>query len=156
MRIKQLYKFLARRTDAKFNEVVLKRLNQSLSNRFPISLSRLVKIADSEDKRKRILVTVGTVLNDERLTTIPKLRICALKVTAAARRRIVQAGGEILTFDQLVKIAPRGENTILLRGVRRRESYKHWGRAPGLPRSHSKPLVGKGDKRRVERTRKVI
>lgn len=147
---------MARRTDSKFNEVVLKRLNQSLNNRFPISISRLVKNANTDEKRKQILVVVGTVLNDERLTQVPKLRVCALRFTAAARRRIVQAGGEVLTFDQLAKIAPTGQGTWLLRGVRRREAYKHWGRAPGLPRSTAKPYVGKGDHRRVERTFTVV
>lgn len=151
-----MYKFLARRTDSKFNEVVHKRLNQSLNNRFPISVSRLVKIANTDAKKAKTLVIVGTVLNDERLPTLPKLKVVALRFTDAARRRIVQSGGQCLTFDQLAKVAPKGENTILLRGVRKREAYKHWGRAPALPGSSAKPYVGKGDKRRRERTRKVI
>jgi large subunit ribosomal protein L18e len=37
----QLYRFLARRTDATFNEVVLKRLYMSKINRPPLSLSKL-------------------------------------------------------------------------------------------------------------------
>lgn len=39
----QLYRFLARRTDATFNKVVLKRLFMSKINRPPLSLSRLVQ-----------------------------------------------------------------------------------------------------------------
>lgn len=39
----QLYRFLARRTDASFNEVVLKRLFMSKINRPPLSLSKLVE-----------------------------------------------------------------------------------------------------------------
>ena len=38
----QLYRFLARRTNAKFNKIVLKRLFMSRTNRPPLSLSRLV------------------------------------------------------------------------------------------------------------------
>ena len=126
-----------------------------MNNRFPISVSRILKnIAKDE---KRTVVVVGTVLNDERLTTIPKgLKICALRFSAAARRRIVSAGGQALTFDQLARTAPRGENTLLLRGRRSREAYKHWGRGAGLPHSGTKPYVGKGDHRRVERTRTVV
>lgn len=40
----QLYRFLARRTDAKFNQVVLKRLFMSRIHRPPLSLSRVVKL----------------------------------------------------------------------------------------------------------------
>ena len=44
------------------------------------------------------------------------VQICALRVTEAARCRILKAGGEILTFDQLALRAPKGQNTILLQG----------------------------------------
>jgi large subunit ribosomal protein L18e len=39
----QLYRFLVRRTDSKFNAVVLKRLFMSRINRPPLSISRLSK-----------------------------------------------------------------------------------------------------------------
>ena len=39
----QLYRFLARRTDSKFNEIVLKRLFMSKINRPPLSLSKCAK-----------------------------------------------------------------------------------------------------------------
>lgn len=38
----QLYRFLARRTNSTFNQVVLKRLFMSRTNRPPLSLSRMV------------------------------------------------------------------------------------------------------------------
>merc|ERR1712206_51930 len=59
----KLYSFLTRRTDSKFNQIVHKRLNQSGTSRYPMSISRLCKIANSEDKRKKTLVVVGNVLN---------------------------------------------------------------------------------------------
>jgi len=37
-------------------------------------------------------------------------------VTSGARARILKAGGEILTFDQLALKAPTGKNTVLLQG----------------------------------------
>ena len=44
----------------------------------------------------------------------------------------MQAGGEIVTFDQLALLAPTGSNTLLLRGPKNaREAVKHFGRAPG-------------------------
>jgi large subunit ribosomal protein L18e len=112
----KLYKFLGRRTEAKFNQLVYERLTQSRTTRYPISLSRLVKIADSDEKKAKILVIVGNVLDDERMITLPKLNICALKFSEGARARIVKAGGECLTFDQLAQVEPEGVNTILLRG----------------------------------------
>ena len=39
----QLYRFLARRTNSTFNQVVLKRLFMSRTNRPPLSLSRMVR-----------------------------------------------------------------------------------------------------------------
>ena len=41
----QLYRFLARRTDAPFNKVVLKRLYMSKTNRPPMSLARIVRLS---------------------------------------------------------------------------------------------------------------
>ena len=43
-------------------------------------------------------------------------QICALHVTEGARARILKAGGEIITFDQLALRAPKGNNTVLLQG----------------------------------------
>ena len=47
----KLYKFMDRRTESKFNTAVHKRLCMSKVNRFPVSLSRLTKYANTEDKR---------------------------------------------------------------------------------------------------------
>lgn len=92
----KLYGFLARRTDSKFNKIVYKRLNQSGTTRYPMSVSRLVKVANSEEKRAKTLVVVGNVLNDERLVTVPKMNVCALRFTTAARRRL-----EVVHHSQL-------------------------------------------------------
>lgn len=39
----KLYRFLARRTDSKFNQTVLKRLFMARSKRAPLSISRLAR-----------------------------------------------------------------------------------------------------------------
>ena len=148
----KLYKFLARRTDSKFNKIVSKRLSQSNTTRYPISLSKLAKHVEKSKDSDRILVTVGNVLNDERLLKMPKLRICALKFTEEARKRIIKAGGEAITFDKLAKIAPLGEKTLLLRGAQKREALKHFGAAPGARHSHTKPHVLNANHRGKERT----
>lgn len=147
----QLYRFLVRRTESDFNKTVLKRLFMSKINRAPLSLSKLVKFMEGKDGK--VAVLVGTVTDDVRLLEVPKLRLCALKVTETARARILKAGGEIITFDQLALMAPTGSNTVLLRGPKNsREAVKHFGRAPGVPNSSTKPYVrSKG--RKFERAR---
>ena len=59
---------------------------------------------------------------------VPKLSIAALRVTKTARERIEKSGGEVITLDQLALRAPKGSNTVLLRGKRNsREAVKHFG-----------------------------
>ncbi|KAJ3301835.1 60S ribosomal protein L18, partial [Kappamyces sp. JEL0829] len=132
----KLYRFLARRTDSKFNQVVLKRLFMSKVNRPPLSIARLAKYLHGKDDK--IAVLVGTVTDDDRLLTVPKMTVCALRVTKTARARIIKAGGEILTFDQLALRSPLGKGTLLLRGPKNaREAVKHFG-TPGKPGSKAK------------------
>ena len=144
----KLYKFLARRTNSKFNKTVLKRLLNSRVNRAPVSLSRLVKyskkqyIQDMENNKQEVVfAVVGTVTEDARILDLPALRVCALKFTEKARERILAAKGRCITFDQLAVNRPQGESVILMRGTRDREAKKHFGPAPGVPGSHAKPYV---------------
>lgn len=142
------YRFLARRTDSGFNKVVLRRLFMSRINRPPVSISRVVANLAKDDKRT--VVVVGTITDDNRLLTVPKLTIAALRFTATARARIEAAGGEAITLDQLALRAPTGANTLLLRGPKNaREAVKHFGFGP---HKHKKPYVeSKG--RKFERAR---
>ena len=57
-------------------------------------------------------MVVGTITDDVRLYKVPELRVCALRFTETARARIVKAGGECMTFDQLALQAPTGANTV--------------------------------------------
>ena len=141
-----MYRFLARRTDANFNKVVLKRLFMSRINRPPVSVSRLAKNA----KEGKTLVVVGKVTDDSRLLEVPKLSVAALTVSKTAKARILKAGGEVLTLDQLALRAPTGSNTVLVRGAKNsREAVKHFGMGP---HKNKKPYVrSKG--RKFERAR---
>ena len=71
----QLYRFLARRTDAKFNEIVLRRLFMSNINRPPLSLARLVRNMKKEGRDGKIAVVIGTITNDLRIFKVPKLTV---------------------------------------------------------------------------------
>ena len=120
-----------------------------------MSLSRIA--GQMKGREGDIAVVVGSVLDDERLTTLPKITVCALRFSKAARRRIEDAGGSCMTFDQLAMTRPTGSKTVLLRGQRNaREAVKHFGPAPGLPGSHTKPYAPKahnGLRRKFERAR---
>uniref|UniRef100_A0A803PMZ5 Large ribosomal subunit protein uL15/eL18 domain-containing protein n=1 Tax=Cannabis sativa TaxID=3483 RepID=A0A803PMZ5_CANSA len=133
----KLYRFLVRRTGSKFNAVILKRLFMSKVNKAPLSLSRLIRYMQG-----KVAVLVGTVTDDIRVHDVPAMKVTALRFTETARARIEKAGGECLTFDQLALRAPLGQNTVLLRGPKNsREAVKHFGPAPGVPHSHTKPYV---------------
>merc|ERR1711862_791106 len=148
----KLYRFLARRTDAKFNEIVLRRLFMSKINRPPMSLARLARNMKKQGREGKTAVVIGTVTNDLRIFKVPKMTVAALHVTEKARERILKAGGEVMTLDQLALRAPSGADTLLLQGKRTaRKANRHFG-AAGKPGSHVKPLVrSKG--RKFERAR---
>lgn len=145
----QIYRFLARRTDAKFNSIVMRRLFMSRTSRPPMSLSRIASYMKGREDKTAVIV--GKVLDDERMLDIPKLSICALDFSQTARARVEKAGGECMTFDQLAMRTPTGTGTVLLRGRRHaREVYKHFFGV--AKKGHVKPYVcSKG--RKYERAR---
>ncbi|KAF3939571.1 hypothetical protein ABW19_dt0200937 [Dactylella cylindrospora] len=140
------------RTESSFNKVVLRRLFMSKINRPPVSLSRIARLVGHEQTKSdgKTIVVVGTITDDNRLLEVPKITVAALRFTATARARIVAAGGEAITLDQLALRAPTGAHTLLLRGPKNsREAVKHFGFGP---HKHKKPYVqSKG--RKFERAR---
>ena len=123
-------------------------------NRPPVSIAKIVRQMKGKDANK-IAVVVGTITDDPRVLDLPKLTVAALRVTASARARIIKAGGEVLTFDQLALRAPTGSNTLLLRGPKNgRTAMKYFG-AAGLPGSKTRPrLESKGRKFQSARGRR--
>merc|ERR1711879_418803 len=94
------------------------------------------------NKDGKIACVVGTVTDDKRVFDLPKLSVCALRFTEAARARILKAGGECITFDKLALRSPLGQGTVLLRGpVKARKAESHFGKAPGVPNSTTAPYV---------------
>merc|ERR1712087_911960 len=92
----------------------------------PISIKSIAKFLSREGNDDKVAVVVGSVTDDVRFLEVPKMTVCALRFTTTARARILKAGGECLTLDQLALRSPEGENTLLLRGCKsRRESAKH-------------------------------
>lgn len=71
----QLYRFLARRTKAKFNRIILKRLFMSKINRPPLSVSRLSRHMKKTGREGKIAVVVGTLTDDPRIFKIPRMTV---------------------------------------------------------------------------------
>lgn len=71
----QLYRFLARRTNAKFNKIILKRLFMSKINKPPISLARVSRFMKKPSRENCIAVIVGTVTDDARIFEVPKMTV---------------------------------------------------------------------------------
>merc|ERR1719436_103653 len=95
-----------------------------------------------DGKDGKIACVVGTVTDDKRVFDVPKISVCALRFTEAARARITKTGGECITFDKLAMRAPLGKGTVLLRGpTKAREAERYFGRAPGVPGTHTKQRV---------------
>uniref|UniRef100_A0A8C5K981 Large ribosomal subunit protein uL15/eL18 domain-containing protein n=1 Tax=Jaculus jaculus TaxID=51337 RepID=A0A8C5K981_JACJA len=144
----KLYRFLARQTNSTFNQVVLKRLFMSRTNRPPLSLSQMIRKMKHPGRENKTAVVVGTVTDDVHVLEVPKLKVCVLRVSSQARSHILKASGKILTFDQLALESPKGRGNVLQSGPRKgREVYRHFGKAPGTPHGHTKPYVhSKGQK----------
>lgn len=116
-----------------------------------MSLSRLIGASSVKSGSEKpthsgkTVVVVGTVTDDNRLLTVPKVTVAALRFTSTARARIEKAGGECLTLDQLALRAPTGSNTLLLRGPKNaREAVKHFGFGPHSHKVGLFPLLRHG------------
>lgn len=98
----------------------------------------------------KTLVVVGTVTDDVRLVETPKVSVAALRFTAGAKARILKAGGEAITLDQLALRSPKGENTLIVRGPRNaRQAVRHFGFGPH--KNKAPKVMSKG--RKFERAR---
>lgn len=142
--------FFAGRTEAPFNKVVLKALFLSKINRPPVSVSRIARALQQKGAANKTVVVVGTVTDDARIFEFPKTTVAALRFTAGAKAKILKAGGEAITLDQLAVRAPKGQNTLIVRGPRNaREAVKHFGFGPH--KGKAPRLMSKG--RKFERAR---
>merc|ERR1719433_1423291 len=83
-------------------------------------------------KPNTVVVVVGTVTDDHRILKLPwGMKVCCLKMVESARARITNAGGEVMTFDQLALREPLGKNTILCRGpMKAGRKWKHFAGRP--------------------------
>ena len=111
-----------------------------------MSVSRIAKNLKGA-RKDYTAVVIGTVTDDNRFHDLTKMTVAALRFSETARARITKAGGKCLALDELIMANPKGTNTVLLRGPRMREAKRHFGKAPGVPGSRTKPYIcSKGKK----------
>lgn len=70
-------------------------------NRPPISLAHVVRFMKKPGREGLTAVIVGTVTDDQRIWEVPKLSVCALRITDKARARILKGGK---SFSHLIKL----------------------------------------------------
>ncbi|ELK12168.1 60S ribosomal protein L18 [Pteropus alecto] len=123
-----------------FNQVVLKRLFVSRTDRSPLSLSRMIQKMKIPGGEGKTAVVLGTITDDVRVQEVPTLKVCALRVSSRSQNLILKAGDKILTFDQMALDSPKGCGTVLLSGPRKgRKVYRYLGKGHETPHSHTKP-----------------
>uniref|UniRef100_A0A915DPT5 Large ribosomal subunit protein eL18 n=1 Tax=Ditylenchus dipsaci TaxID=166011 RepID=A0A915DPT5_9BILA len=86
--------------------VIVQRLFMAKCYRLPLSIACLVRNIKKPGNEKKIVVCAGAVTDDNQIYQVPAITVAALRFTAAARARVIRAGGEAITFDQLALLSP--------------------------------------------------
>lgn len=154
--IHRLHSFFKRIIDASGENApimirkIAKRLTTSRRNRQPVKIS---KIVDAVKRTDKVALLVGKVLDDERVMTIPAIKVVALDWSKSVQKKIEACGGNIYTLDQFIKVAGSLDNIVLVKGnPNARLSSKYFGPAPGEKGSTTLPR----QKRRGKNAEKAI
>jgi large subunit ribosomal protein L18e len=78
------------------------------ANRREINIARLAQIT----KANEVLVVPGKVLGTGSLGH--KLTVCAFSLSEGAAKKIKEAGGKVVTFDDLINIHPDGKGVRIV------------------------------------------
>uniref|UniRef100_A0A2K5S9T2 Large ribosomal subunit protein uL15/eL18 domain-containing protein n=1 Tax=Cebus imitator TaxID=2715852 RepID=A0A2K5S9T2_CEBIM len=117
----KLDRFLARRTNSTFNQVVLKRLFMSCTNRPPLSLSRMIQKMKLPGRENKTAVVVGTITDEVQVQEAPKLKVWPRGVPAFLRARQRPTGQprlQKLTLDPTLLI-----KRFWMRGEKKKAGY---------------------------------
>ena len=102
-----------KQTGRKNNAVIWKKLSEELSvsnrNRVSVNLSHLNRITSAGED----VVIPGKVLGAGILSH--KLNVAAENFSESAREKITAAGGQCLTFQEIISKNPKGTNIRLLK-----------------------------------------
>jgi large subunit ribosomal protein L18e len=97
-----------KKTKADIWRALEKEIGGSRSNRREINIRRLSQISKPEE----ILVVPGKILGAGNLGH--KLTVCAFSISENAVRKIITAGGKVITFEDLLSTYPEGKGVRII------------------------------------------
>ena len=80
----------------------------SRANRREINVRRLAEITKADE----VVVVPGKVLGTGNLGH--KLTVCAFSISETAAKKVIESGGRVLTFDDLIKKHPKGKGVRII------------------------------------------
>ncbi|HEV8405300.1 MAG TPA: 50S ribosomal protein L18e [Nitrososphaera sp.] len=78
------------------------------ANRRKINLRRLAKVT----KASEIVVIPGKILGTGNLGH--KLTVCAFSISESAAKKVIESGGKVVTFEDLIKRHPYGKGVRII------------------------------------------
>ena len=78
------------------------------ANRREINIGRLAEISKADD----VVIVPGKVLGTGSLGH--KVTVCAFSISQSAARKIIESGGKVLTFDDLIDKHPDGKGVRII------------------------------------------
>jgi large subunit ribosomal protein L18e len=87
---------------------VIKELSRSRSNRRQVNIGQLAQVT----KDKEVVIVPGKILGSGEISH--KLTIWCFTISEVATRKILNAGGKILSLDSLVKKYPDGKGVRII------------------------------------------
>jgi large subunit ribosomal protein L18e len=87
---------------------VIKELSRSRSNRRQVNIGQLAQVT----KDKEVVIVPGKILGSGEISH--KLTIWCFTISEVATRKILDAGGKILSLDSLVKKYPDGKGVRII------------------------------------------
>ncbi len=84
------------------------RLERPRRQRAEVNISRI----NRHTKEGDVVIVPGSVLGAGKLEH--KVTVAAWKVSETARKKIVEAGGEVLTIEELIERNPKGSGVVIM------------------------------------------
>ena len=78
------------------------------SARRTINIGQIAKFVKDSD----VIVVPGKVLGTGNIS--PKIKLCSFSISTSAAKKILQSGGKILSFSELIKSHPTGKGVIII------------------------------------------
>ncbi|MDQ3872505.1 MAG: 50S ribosomal protein L18e [Thermoproteota archaeon] len=85
-----------------------KELSSPRANRREINIRRLAEITKGDE----VVVVPGKILGTGSLDH--KLTVCALSISEAAAKKVMESGGKVITFDDLINKHPDGKSVRII------------------------------------------